>query len=59
MTDLAKKIMQLHEKYELTGELEILKKSIFNYSTPLSLHAIMFLTTLQNLCDKEQEKMFL
>ena len=39
--------------------MEIEKNNIFLYQMPLSIHAIMFLTTLQNLCDKEQEKLFL
>jgi len=39
--------------------MEMEKNKLYVYALPLSLHAIMFLTTLQNLCDKEQEKMFI
>jgi acyl-CoA oxidase len=36
-----------------------MKTNFFLYSMPLSLHAMMFLTTLRNLCDEDQEKIFL
>jgi acyl-CoA oxidase len=36
-----------------------MKLTLFTHATPLSLHGLMYLTILKNLCDEEQEKMFL
>ena len=32
---------------------------LFRSQVPLSLHLMMFITTLKNLCDDEQRKLFL
>lgn len=55
----AKRLMRFHDFYPLDGTNEELKCNLFAHSIPLSLHGIMFLPTLQNLCDAEQEKLFL
>jgi len=34
--------------------MELDKNKLFVYAVPLSIHALMFITTLQNLCDQEQ-----
>ncbi len=59
MTDLAKKILKFHESYPLDGSNELFKSNLFAISTPFSLHGLMFIPTLRNLCDSEQEKLFL
>lgn len=58
----AEKFMRFHEyhdRYPLDGSTEILKLSFLNFGIPLSLHGLMFLTTLRNLCTEEQVKLFL
>lgn len=62
MNVYAKKVMRLHEfhdQFPLDGSVEVFKINSFVHALPFSLHAIMFLNTLANLCDEEQEKMFL
>ena len=59
MTAYAKKLLKFHEYFPLDGSNEALKSALFLYNVPLSLHGIMFLITLRNLCDEEQERMFL
>ena len=59
MTAYAKKMIQFHSHFPLDGTNEDLKTSIFCHATPLSLHGLMFIKTLQNLCDEEQDKLFL
>ncbi len=60
MERMAQKVYKFHEvnKLPLDGSNETLKTLLFNYQMPLSLHGIMFLKTLQNLCDDEQRKTF-
>lgn len=51
----AKKIMRLHEfhnRFPLDGSTEILKAKLFVYGVPFSMHGLMFLSTLSNLCDE-------
>jgi acyl-CoA oxidase len=59
MTAYAKKILRFHNFYPLDGSNEEIKSCIFTHAIPLSLHALMFIPTLHNLCNKEQEKLFL
>ncbi len=59
MTDLAKKMLKFHETYPLDGSNQEFKTNLFTFSTPFSLHGLMFIPTLRNLCDEEQEKTFL
>lgn len=62
MTHLAKKLVRLHsypEFSKLDGHQEGDKTLFFLYSMPLSLHGLMFITTLKNLCDPEQVSLFL
>lgn len=54
MTTAAKKALSFHKYYPLDGSNEVDKLTSFTHSTPLSLHGLMFLTTLRNLCDVEQ-----
>ena len=61
MEHMGRKVLRLHQYHNifpLDGSVEILKTHLLNYQTPLSLHAQMFLTTLDNLCDEEQRKRF-
>jgi acyl-CoA oxidase len=59
MTYYAKRLLRFHDFYPLDGNNEVLKTNLFAHSMPLSLHGIMFLPTLHNLCDTEQQKLFL
>lgn len=59
MSYYAKRLMRFHDFYPLDGTNEELKSNLFAHTIPLSLHGLMFLPTLQNLCDAEQEKVFL
>lgn len=59
MTAYTKKMLKFHNYYPLDGTTEVDKLKFFTHATPLSIHSLMFLTTLRNLCDKEQEKLFL
>jgi hypothetical protein len=52
MTTAAKKALGFHKYYPLDGNNEVEKLTIFTHATPLSLHGLMFLTTLRNLCDE-------
>ena len=54
MTHMAKKLLRFHEYFPLDGFNEIEKSALFLFNVPLSLHGIMFLVTLRNLCDPEQ-----
>lgn len=58
---MAKKFLRIHSYHDLIpldGSQEVVKAVLLTYQTPLSLHAQMFLTTLDNLCDEEQRKRF-
>lgn len=59
MNAFAKKAMRFHNFFPLDGTNEIAKSKIFCQAMPFSLHGVMFLNVLRNLCDSEQEKMFL
>lgn len=56
---MAQKLLRLHSYHRLfpaVGSMESTKLHFLTYATPLSLHTVMFLTTLDNLCDEEQRK---
>lgn len=59
MAYYAKRLLRFHEYYPLDGSNEEIKANIFMHPVPLSLHGLMFIPTLHNLCDAEQEKLFL
>lgn len=59
MTTFATKILKFHSYYPLDSSNEVLKSHLFCHQAPLSLHGMMFLYTLKNLCDADQEKLFL
>jgi len=54
MTAYAKKVLAFHKYYPLDGSNEVMKLTLFTHATPLSLHGLMYITTLRNLCDEEQ-----
>ena len=57
MEHMGKKILRLHayhDVFPLNGTSEIDKILFLNFQAPLSLHGLMFLNTLDNLCDEEQ-----
>ena len=61
MDHMGKKVIRLsenHNYFPLDGSAETVKVVLLNYQMPLSLHALMLLTTLDNLCDEEQRKRF-
>jgi len=52
------KLLRIHEytdMFKLDGTSELFKILSYTYHLPLSLHAVMFLNTLQNFCDEEQQ----
>ena len=49
---------QYHNYFPLDGTSQINKTLLVTYQMPLSLHCLMFLKTLENLCDEEQRKLF-
>lgn len=51
MTAYAKKTMKFHSHYPLDGSTELDKSNMFCFPTTFSLHGLMFLVTLKNLCD--------
>ncbi len=58
---MTKKLLRIHsynDIFPLNGSSETIKPHFVTYQTPLSLHGMMFLTTLDNLCDEEQRKLF-
>jgi hypothetical protein len=59
MNTYAQKTLRFHSYYPLDGSIEADKMNLFCHATPLSLHGLMFLQTLRNLCDKEQERTIL
>jgi hypothetical protein len=61
METMAKKLLRFHSYHHLfplNGSSEVIKMHLMTYANPLSLHGLMFLTTLDNLCDEEQRKLF-
>lgn len=58
---MAQKLLRFHSyhrQFPAIGSTETTKLHFFTYATPLSLHTVMFLTTLDNLCNEEQRKRF-
>ena len=61
MDVMGKKMLRLseyHNEFPLDGTAEVNKILFLNYQMPLTLHALMYLTTLDNLCDEEQRVRF-
>lgn len=52
------RLHEFHDQFPLDGSVELFKVNAFVFATPFSLHGLMFLNTLANLCDEEQEKLF-
>jgi acyl-CoA oxidase len=59
MTIYAKKLLRYHEVFPFDYYYKLREQLFFSEQMPLSLHFYMFMTTLNNLCSEEQEKMFL
>lgn len=58
MLEHAKKLVRYHELFDFDYVMKMCESSMFAEQMPLSLHFIMFLITLNNLCTDKQSKKF-
>lgn len=58
MLEHARKLIRLHQFFEFDYFTKIRESSLFAEQMPLSLHFMMFLVTLNNLCTDKQAKLF-
>ena len=61
MEEMGKKTIRVSEyqkEFPLDGSAQTVKNILMTYQLPLNLHGMMFLKTLENLCDDEQRRQF-